>query len=752
MIPPSRGRLLGAVITTLIVALVVGAGAGWAGSTDPGTTFVVAPPYEGDRAEYAVERDSVIWEGRDLGPWRLAWLSGRAVQHGDGSWQGVHVLRSELDWSSEDGERDWTSWAEFYQAPGGQVVQTRASQGRGSGAAGSGFLLFEYEESSQQVRDRTHYREGRLPCGFRLDTLTLQVGDSVAVYGGCFHGETRTMFEAVGIEDVEGIPAIRIDAANNDTMWSLWYASDVSMPLRREFTLHFPAGFTHQGTPVETGVITEQMIGYERGSAPLSVPDRVPAPVDLPEVELAARQPWGPDDSGLDHPFPASAAWLVAPRHSAEFDAFLSRHPDAAATALEFGTTPGPDPSMAWWFDVVGGDEVGSLWIIRDAVIPWSRVPGGSPVTPPTESYSYQAFFHERDGGSHAVRASDLPTQLPSVASVLARWELMAPPDHGAGLAPGWTMGGVCLNECDAGDFEVSAGRAPEGLVASHFLDFIDWFDGGDQETILNGSHLVVTGAGIPRAWDTWLTTRSTSVDGPLAQPSPSSPESGAPARRDVLAMVSWSLPPPPAAASIGGLALVAGVFYYVWPSIKSAPLLGLFSRLRSSALLEHPARAAAMELVEAEPGIHLSELVRRLDSSESTVMHHLRALERGDRIRLRRTGRYTCAFPAGASRDDIRAAAVLKARGARVILEEVVRRPGVSAGEVAALIGLDAGTVSHHTARLAEAGLVERVRSGRYVHLHPCAGAEAVMGRVSPPNPADVRASRRTSSQAAAP
>lgn len=54
------------------------------------------------------------------------------------------------------------------------------------------------------------------------------------------------------------------------------------------------------------------------------------------------------------------------------------------------------------------------------------------------------------------------------------------------------------------------------------------------------------------------------------------------------------------------------------------------------------------LELLEEEPGLHLSEIARRLDAAKATVKHHLDRLDENDLVRDERVGPLRRFFPAG--------------------------------------------------------------------------------------------------------
>jgi predicted transcriptional regulator len=157
---------------------------------------------------------------------------------------------------------------------------------------------------------------------------------------------------------------------------------------------------------------------------------------------------------------------------------------------------------------------------------------------------------------------------------------------------------------------------------------------------------------------------------------------------------------------------------------LKSGGVVGLFSRVQGSRLLDHPQRSRLVDLVNAEPGIHFQELQRRTAIANGTLVHHLRKLESGGHVVAHKSGRYTCYFPRAASPESRMAAGVTKADGAKAVLSTIQANPGLTMQDVAARCGLQPSTVTYHVQRLHSAGLVSMERDGKFQRLQARAAA----------------------------
>ena len=152
-------------------------------------------------------------------------------------------------------------------------------------------------------------------------------------------------------------------------------------------------------------------------------------------------------------------------------------------------------------------------------------------------------------------------------------------------------------------------------------------------------------------------------------------------------------------------VAAAAGTAAMMWlVKLLVAPL---FSRVRKDSALDQEVRATLQDLIEAEPGIHLNELMRRTKRGAGTVRHHLAKLEDVGLVKSRLGSGFLCYFPTQAGATAMGAAGVTKSDGARRVL--AAARAGGTAAELARRTGLAPGTVDYHLARLATAGVVRR-------------------------------------------
>lgn len=473
--------------------------------------------------------------------------------------------------------------------------------------------------------------------------------------------------------------------------WTAWYRADIPYPAKMW------SSWSEFGGPRDV----LRLVGFERGGGDALVPD-LPLPPSLPAVERAPTPVWGMDDTGVDHPFPLSAAFAYVRDDPAtpELRDYLAAHPDAFvhwAGHAEFDMDG--VHGHRWSFELTDGESRHQQVISRDETYGVTIGPG-LPGLIPTVTYRYGEADHSAPWGDWLPPAKK-PATMPTAASLLAVWDALPSFEGNPDADTSWSFQVGCPpgSDCATPTTAVLAGQvyyyreSEAGYpVTDNRVDVWDtsevyWRDGeltggteSDQVQV-RGEESVVPIPGATPPPETAIAAL-----GPAPTP-------------------SWIAPTPAQAAGIGFGAVLVALGYWLWPLSKGG-MLGLFSRVRSDRLLENPLRQRIVQRVDAEPGIHHNALVRDLGRGKGALEHHLDKLVAGRLLLRHRTRGYTCYFPTGTDRRSMAASAATKAEGARKVMAAL--RPGGSGvREVAAATGLAPSTVSHHLQRLREAGLV---------------------------------------------
>ncbi|MEA3144496.1 MAG: hypothetical protein QOG31_1820 [Thermoplasmata archaeon] len=782
---PSARRLVRALLVATLTGILLGAAVGASNGTEAQSkpAVFVPAPHLGDRGAYTLRPDGSYdtppaGDGGAFPFLAFQWQEGTPARAGDGllhatdrvqtsGWEyhGWAVVLKRLRESAKYGSGipDYPVWVRHNEslvfergapdllASDGdlqKVAYNNQTIPRTDGVGGVGPVTREgnlYQEVTRiNGTERTFSPGAAANCLFAspLQNRTLVEGDEVSLGSTCdLHGVLLLMgttFRAAGMEQVHGVPAMRLDPTRRGVQGdgdsgyhfgggtvTVWMANGIPYPVR--------VSWSSQGERLATVL---DLASFQPGSQPRLPPVAPGEPA--PPVTLAPPRAWGLDEAGVRHPYPMSAAFTGA-RDDANFATlrtFLKAHPDAYVASAVYSTAAKSDAPTArtWKFTVTDGESwldvaakrtdapSGPLGGLPVPVL--SGVPGGL-----NANTSYSA-----NGPNHASAyfyglyptPPEAPDLLPTVASMLARWEAYASPGYRERGPDNWGFQIYCFRvlekECrsvwvnswaghidaTAGATQVDQSTVPPTLRTSGdgHSSLLLFFNNATQ-ALVEGSRVADSRTGV--------------------SPAPPLGSGGVGAAPEVHAAVplsSW-VPTAGQAAGVGVAAVAVGLLYYLWPLAKGG--LGLFSRLKEPEVLGHPARQQLLQLIEAEPGIHFKEMARRTGLPNGSLVHHLETLRRGGQVVARPAGGYTLYFlgahvPAGSAET----ASALKADGARKILDAVRQQPGLSSADVAARCGLQPSTVTYHVQRLQAAGLLTGLRDGRAVRLHPVEAATA--------------------------
>ncbi|HEY6099837.1 MAG TPA: winged helix-turn-helix transcriptional regulator, partial [Anaeromyxobacter sp.] len=131
--------------------------------------------------------------------------------------------------------------------------------------------------------------------------------------------------------------------------------------------------------------------------------------------------------------------------------------------------------------------------------------------------------------------------------------------------------------------------------------------------------------------------------------------------------------------------------------------------------LLTHFVRGRIYQIIEYEPGIHLSELQRKAGVARGVCAYHLHALEKAGLVRAARDGMY---LRFTATKVKIDADAYALAADDREVLSAIEARPGITEREVAEMLGKTAHQVERSVRTLAQTGHVEARQEGEALQL----------------------------------
>ncbi len=486
---------------------------------------------------------------------------------------------------------------------------------------------------------------------------------------------------------------------------------------------------------------------FQRGVGP---GERAPRP-SFSALDWRPVLPWGLDDEGIDHPFPASEAYrraLADPGYPI-FRDYAEKHSSAwplSASYSSFNASPDPLTGATtnarlnehrWSFDLADSDARLLACYERLALDP--------PNDPGFASGGNYATVCGAERPTSANRERSSAMQFPTVASVVtmfhrfSRLPVFEEPTVGWGIEPSWhcsrwtndrgfpdpgstsPMYYASTQECHATDgawVEISSANetmSSEGSSGVRESEsggmFVQFDDAGRTWSIQrwHGDSWRRTGFGTPlspspahaslpppQAWRGWDSGEALNVD----------------------RVPKHVIDPTAAAVGVGLLTLVLLVTLAAWSQLRTGAAGFFYARLAPSAVLKHPTRIKILEILRTEPGLHFRELQRRLGISNGLALHHLRLLLRTGHVQERATAGFTCYFAAGSvDRRLVPALAALRAPAARTLLAAVAKRPGQSFASLSGMLKISRKAVAYHAERLEVAGLIAnagRLREAR--------------------------------------
>ncbi len=435
---------------------------------------------------------------------------------------------------------------------------------------------------------------------------------------------------------------------------------------------------------------------------PLTWPDEA-------AVEMAPVDRWGPmsGDSSFRYPLREAVEAIKEDPEMIQFHRWLEEHPSAWATWIEYEETETERGTASTWRLHFEAEDQASR-SVRSTKHP---NPAGDQLPDPADA----ALIENEDGlrvpgfseSSSAVGCQPAgwgpPDRAPTVGAVLDRWD-----QFGAGRAEGDTPNTFTWHASTCSDhIGIEAGwRLPDRQRSP--LD-------PDPEHQRSNESAIRVSPEDGAVTDVLLYKGERSSRG-MSPLGPSSAVSETETPTPDRAEPSISGVPP-----LAGAATATGLIAAIVLLLAKLGLLPFYSRIEDEELLDHPLRRQLLEVLEAEPGLRLADLARRIDVDRSTADHHLAKLEEAGFVRHVGTNGASRWFVAGQlPPETIEAEAVLATGDTREIYAAIQDEPGTSLSRLADSVDKHPSSVHRVVERLIEAGLVDKRREGRSVALTP--------------------------------
>jgi predicted transcriptional regulator len=131
------------------------------------------------------------------------------------------------------------------------------------------------------------------------------------------------------------------------------------------------------------------------------------------------------------------------------------------------------------------------------------------------------------------------------------------------------------------------------------------------------------------------------------------------------------------------------------------------YARIEGEAVLRHGARGDMLRLIQASPGLSLSEIGARIRLARGPTQWHLDKLERNGYVARVRHGGESLFFPRAMPPHQAKARAALRHASRRALVARAARSPGLRPSEAARELGLQPPTIRHHARELLGLGLL---------------------------------------------
>lgn len=469
----------------------------------------------------------------------------------------------------------------------------------------------------------------------------------------------------------------------------IWMSPDLAYPLRLEVD-----------ATIQPETIVHRLTGIATGEGTLE--DHAQRPDDLQDVPLSERAPWGPDEAGIDHPFPLSEAFEIVRLDPHGGATWSLEHPDAVVTSAWHHMMRFDHSEEHWWIMTLDdGEESIQAWASKRL-----QGPANGTQTPIYHSGTDEPVVSHFD-------PDRLPDRTPTVDGLLERHAASAPgPAEGVHT---WSFDTWC--GADGCTIHFTAGKKMWDTTG-HIHPFSGVLPVEDRRSALWQSAITTDMTGrasmlYHMSYEATTTWSGQSVQEPAREPIRTQ-SVGQPLPTPTA--IIWIPPDTGTVAGAGFVALLLGAAYRGLMQVGAFPL---FSRIAKDKALDHPVRERIHSAVVATPGIHLRQAARRTDTKVGTVRYHVRKLVECGLLRRERHGGYVCLFPGEESRAIVLAAAsATKSDGARRILAALETEDAPTITSLAEATGLTKQVVSRHVANMTRAGLVDKTTEGRTVRV----------------------------------
>jgi len=147
-------------------------------------------------------------------------------------------------------------------------------------------------------------------------------------------------------------------------------------------------------------------------------------------------------------------------------------------------------------------------------------------------------------------------------------------------------------------------------------------------------------------------------------------------------------------------------------------------SSLTRENILTNYTRARIYAFIRSNPGIHFSEIVRKLELSNGQTNWHLICLKQFDMIRSIKTSQYLMYYPNEGNFaeivESIDQALILKSETRNQIYMIIKQKPAITQNDLKRIVKISQSTLAYHLAILEQENLIYTQKKGRIRNYFP--------------------------------
>jgi predicted transcriptional regulator len=144
--------------------------------------------------------------------------------------------------------------------------------------------------------------------------------------------------------------------------------------------------------------------------------------------------------------------------------------------------------------------------------------------------------------------------------------------------------------------------------------------------------------------------------------------------------------------------------------------LIPLYSKLKKSNI-EKGVRYEILGYIKAKPGSNYSELKQNLDLNDGSLVHHLRILEREEKIYAKKMGKYKLFYASSYRRNPVMDDYISPFH--QRIIQIISENPGIVPKKLSAILDRSQTDMSYHLSELSRNGYLEKIKKGRNIHYY---------------------------------